>query len=48
VSTLAQAELHTEHLNKHMAREIQSKTGTEREKFGQRAGQRNRQEAQMA
>lgn len=29
VSTLAQAELHTEHLNKQMAREIQSKTKTE-------------------
>lgn len=31
VLTLTQAELHTEHLNKQMARKIKSKTRTERE-----------------
>lgn len=31
LSTLVQAELHTEHLNKQMAKEIKSKTRTERE-----------------
>lgn len=37
VSTLAQAELHTEHLNKQMASEIQSKTRTEVEVWAKRA-----------